>query len=215
VGHEVDFTIADFVADLRAPTPSAAAELVVKSAFELMDRIGVFFRRLENGVLKFLRFEQQKARALQQRLQDPKKKLQDLIQRNDDLLSRLSLALENGLRHRLKDVQLHHGRLVNPQVAIRAKTAQLRWSEQRLAVAVHALHEKRHAQLAQNMAVLDSLSPLRVVDRGYSIVSQNEKIIKSAAEIQPGDTVTLRFAHGRAEAQIQKILSPEDGLAEK
>ncbi len=160
VGHEIDFTIADFVADLRAPTPSAAAELIVKNAADLQDKIGKNFATLKLCISKRLQLETQHLKALQKQLVDPKKKLQELQQRCDELFSRLENVVLNIL-------------------------------------------ESYKTRINHMGALLDSFSPLKVMERGYSIVKKENKIINTIKKIKEKDTVTILFRDGEATARIE------------
>jgi exodeoxyribonuclease VII large subunit len=160
VGHEIDFTIADFVADLRAPTPSAAAELISKNASDLAERLSLTLKALRVQILKKLQFEKQKIVALQRHLVDPRRKLQDLNIKCDDLNTRLQNAMQR-------------------QMAMRRQNF-ARWA-----------------------ALLDSLSPLKVLDRGYAI-AQDEKqnTLKDTKQIKVGDVVNVRLFKGSFTAKV-------------
>lgn len=162
VGHEIDFTIADFVADLRAPTPSAAAELVAKSSEELMQKIGHFHRMLTLCKKRAIEQIKQKLKLLNNRLVDPQKKLQDLSQRNDEMLMRLERARQN-------------------------------------------LFDRKNQKLQHKMAMLDSLSPLRVVDRGYALVTKADQVVKSVGQIKKGDTLNVRLSDGKVDVTVGNI----------
>ncbi len=162
VGHEIDYTIADFVADLRAPTPSAAAEMVVGSAAELSERVLVVRRRLETVMRHTIAMQKQKLVHFSHRLVDPRRKLQDMIQRLDELRARLDRA-------------------------------------------VARVFEMKKFKLGKGVSLLDSLSPLKVVERGYSIVDKSGEIVKSTDQLKVKDQVRIRLAHGSADAEILKI----------
>lgn len=164
VGHEIDFTIADFVADLRAPTPSAAAELVCKNAAELCERVETQKRRLWRCLQHMFQLKRERTMGATRRLVDPKRRLQDLAQRCDELSQRL----EVGIR----------------RLVLQAK----------------------HYKWAQLSSVLDAVSPLKVVERGYSITRKEQVVVKTSSQLKVGDRVELVFAKGRAEAQIDKVL---------
>ena len=184
VGHEIDFTISDFVADLRAPTPSAAAELVVKNAEDILEKVDAFTDRLVMATqtsLENLRFQ---VVQIAKRLVDPQKHLQDLMMRADELTQRLEKALRRDLGLRPKG--LDH-------------------LAQRLRGLMGQKLEQNQARLARQAAVLDSLSPLKVVERGYSIVTKNKKVIKDTHNLNVGDDIHLRLAHGEARAQITEV----------
>jgi exodeoxyribonuclease VII large subunit len=162
VGHEIDFTIADFVADLRAPTPTAAAEVVVPRRSELVEQVMHLEQRLLKCMRRRLDMAKDSCRVLARRLADPERKLRETQQRVDEL----SVDLVRRLRDRLR--QLKHG-------------------------------------LVQKSGRLDALSPLAVLDRGYSIVYKMpaESLVKDAVVLEVGDLVRVRFAKGRAICQVE------------
>ena len=211
VGHEIDFTIADFVADVRAPTPSAAAEIVVKSAAELNDRVqglGKLAGQLVNHVLQLLR---RRLRTVEQRLAlaDPKRRLQDLVQRCDELQSRLQLAMQRRLSDEGHGLQMLEQRLGTPQ----AWFAQLRQQISAQRVRLQGLNElyftKLQARLQQAALVLDNISPLKVLDRGYAIVTHKQDVVRAAAQVKVGDALTVRVAEGLIHTEVKKTENSE------
>ncbi len=161
VGHEVDFTIADFVADLRAPTPSAAAELVVPSALEVKERIGALSVRAINGMRGKLKAS--KLMLARLKVPSPAGKIAD---------SRLDI---DGLLKRL----------------VRAQTVNLQ------------VHRKR---LEAGAGKLQAMSPLAVLGRGYSIAQQDGKSVKSVAQIQSGDLLTVLLSDGSAQCLVKEVV---------
>ncbi len=183
VGHEIDFTIADFVADLRAPTPSAAAELVVKNAAELSERIEVLRKRLVRGWVNLRALARQRLTHSSQRLVDPKRRLQDLALRCDELTQRLEQAVERSFERMLQKLKL-------------LMSSVPMWRR--------ALEIKR-SEWARLSSVLDSLSPLKVVERGYSITRLGDQVIKSAAQIKAGSSLRITFAQGSADVKVESV----------
>jgi exodeoxyribonuclease VII large subunit len=186
VGHEVDFTIADFVADLRAPTPSAAAELVVKNASDLAERIELFKARLVKAMSIELRTLKERALALQKQLVDPRRRLQDLILRADEL----TLRLENSM--------LRHLEALRQEIPL---------AMERIKGALQKLLHKKQVRFRELSAQLDALSPLKVVERGYSIVTlaKTKKLIKSTSDLKTGDSVNVTLAEGKFLANVTEI----------
>ncbi|MCB0355656.1 MAG: exodeoxyribonuclease VII large subunit, partial [Bdellovibrionales bacterium] len=205
VGHEVDFTIADFVADLRAPTPSAAAELVVQNAEELLQRVQLHKKRLWTAFYALLKSKQQKFQHLQQRLTDPRRRLQDLILRCDELTQRLEFSMVRQVQYLRTQVQLVAQKLGQPLENIKKVRQQLNYIHSQLRTKMEYKIERKKSELNKNMVLLDSLSPLCVVDRGYSIVTHQGQVVKSTSQIKPGEKVNLRFAKGEAQAVIETI----------
>ena len=184
VGHEIDFTIADFVADLRAPTPSAAAELVVKNAADLTERILSLTRALRFAILRHLNSLRQTAVAHSRRLVDPQRRIQDASLRCDELLQRLEAMIG-------RTIQMKRQALPGLQTRLRT------------GMRTELLH--RREIVKKNMALLDSLSPLRVLDRGYSMVQAEGKVVTDAAMLKTDQTVRVRMGQGAIEARVLKI----------
>ena len=205
VGHEIDFTIADFVADLRAPTPSAAAELVAKSSQELTTKLQQLQRLLNLNTQKYLKTLEQKWQILTKGLIDPQKKLQDLILRNDDLVTRLQMAMDHKLSERSFKLKILDKRLSSPQVLIDKRKRELEYLSQRMHKGSAVSLDRKKALLGRWMSVLESLSPLKVVERGYSIVKKEKEVIKSGDQVKAGDLLQITLAHGHLEARVEQV----------
>jgi len=188
VGHEVDFTIADFVADLRAPTPSAAAELVVKNAADLQQRVVSLTRALRLAMARRLELARQACAALAKRLVDPQRRIQDAVMRCDELLQRLQVDVDR---------------------VIEQRRMRLGPCEQRLRAGERNVLVRKRERLDLHMAVLDSLSPLRVLERGFSVVMKNGRIVGDAASLRDGDELRVRMGRGSIDARVTKINPPE------
>lgn len=205
VGHEVDFTICDFVADLRAPTPSAAAELVAKSSAEIIQRLGHIDRLLNSSIQKLLKLKTQNFLLTVKRLIDPKKKLQDYSFRNDELLTRLEQALRVYFSHLRKDIQILEKNLISPNDVIRRLRNKIEKSQFMLNKLIEVKIDKLIFKLKNNMGKLDSLSPLAVVDRGYSITTKNHRVIKSISDVKISELIEVRISDGSLTAEIKNI----------
>lgn len=205
VGHEIDFTICDFVADLRAPTPSAAAELVAKSSVEIINKLEQLEKSLRLGLQRRLQHKQQLLLLQSKRLVDPKKKLQDLFIRNDDLYSRMDLAMVNYLSHARRDVQLLRSRLVSPKQVIEIKKVSLQQRQQKLSNSLAKNLTQFKFRVENAMGLLDSLSPLKVVDRGYSITTKGKDVVKTVKQVKVGDLLAIKVADGTIETEVKNI----------
>jgi exodeoxyribonuclease VII large subunit len=205
VGHEIDFTISDFVADLRAPTPSAAAELVAKSSLELENKIASLERMLRSQMEKKTKLLKEKALGLSKRLVDPKRRLQDLNLRNDELLTRLESAANRVFAEQRHHVRLLLQKLGSPTDLIKRKQKEIVFLSTRTEKALMFSLQKKSARMGRLMGILDSLSPLKVVDRGYSIVTKNDEVIKSASQVKVGDKLDIRLAEGSLTAVVDGV----------
>lgn len=202
VGHEIDFTIADFVADLRAPTPSAAAELVCKNATELAEKIQTLRAMLlrcwnhHHAILK------QRATHATRLLVDPKRRLQDLSLLCDDLSTRLRLAWARFMEMRIERVDSLTKRLPSPERALLLLHQKLKTQTAKLEGLLNRRLDAKRFQLAQLASVLDSISPLKVVERGYSITKKGSEVIRSTKQINVGDELNVVFARGEASVTV-------------
>lgn len=205
VGHEIDFTIADFVADLRAPTPSAAAELVCRNAAELIERIQTDTAALVRCFNHAVALKKQRVDHANRRLVDPKRRLQDLSQRCDELVQRLELACRRYHEKLKSRIDVLFNRLPAPDEKILFLQHKVGVTSTRLEGHMARQLEMKHALLARLASVMDSLSPLKVVERGYSIVKRGDEIIKSVESLNVGDALRVRFAKGEADVTVKQI----------
>ncbi|QUJ68143.1 exodeoxyribonuclease VII large subunit [Photobacterium sp. GJ3] len=201
VGHEVDVTIADFVADMRAPTPSAAAELVSRDLSAQLQKINQRQQHLRHAMRHYLSGRQSQLVRWQHRLdrQHPQVQLNQQSQRLDELRNRL----ERAIRKQVADRQQHLHRceyqlaLHTPAQRLEKLSAQLNAQQRRLLDAMdRRLVNARH-QLAIATETLDAVSPLATLARGYSITrNDNGQVIRSAAQVKTGDTLKTTLADG-------------------
>jgi exodeoxyribonuclease VII large subunit len=170
VGHETDITIADFVADLRAPTPSAAAELVVPDSDELLDQFIGFEVLLEESIQRKLEFFQQKVHWLQSRLRHPKSKLEQASQRLDHLESRLKQKILSNIRYHQNHLHTLSLRQApwHPKNQLQRLQQRLLQADQQLRTSQQHLIDKKKQAFQSAVRVLNTLSPLKTLDRGYA-----------------------------------------------
>lgn len=205
VGHEVDFTIADFVADLRAPTPSAAAELVVKSTEDLQEKIALYSRRLTRSIVQQIEYQKQQVSNLKRHLIDPRRRLQDLIQRSDEVFQRLEQAAFHLIEKRRMQVELLHRRMINPKDLLQRLQLRQKQMEEKLKATFQYKLKDLRSRLKSQASMLDSLSPLRVVDRGFSIVKSEKKLIKSIDQVKAKDPLSIRVKDGEILARVEEV----------
>jgi exodeoxyribonuclease VII large subunit len=207
VGHEVDFTIADFVADARAPTPSAAAALVVPDWREVGATLTRADGALRSALARRVRGVHERVAALSQGLGDPRRRLAEAALHLDELSTRARRGLERRVvweRRELTTLAARLGR-AGPRVRGAADRVATLGERLRFALAVRVRHGR--AALDQGASKLDALSPLACLARGYSIVRRGDAhgaVVSDSASLVAGDAVALLFARGRARARIEE-----------
>jgi exodeoxyribonuclease VII large subunit len=210
VGHEIDFTIADFIADQRAPTPTAAAELVSPDQSDLLSWLDQVEGRLRRCLLRRCERCGQMLSWMRGRLhlQHPWQRLQRHSQRVDDLEQRLGLAM----RYRLKacteqlsglDVRMQR---CSPQVALTQTAARHERLAQRLIVAICRHMEARWARLDRLARILDTISPLATLDRGYALVTRvaDSRLLRDSSVVTAGEALNIRLAKGGLRAKVSE-----------
>lgn len=211
VGHETDYTIADFVADLRAPTPSAAAEMVVKNKEDIQRHIVTLFQRLLYAEKTFLGKRRERITSLSTRVFSPEREIGRYLQRLDEIETRLNHSMQRILRNRRHHIEklIMDVNSFNPQNRIkiyRHKTDASMNSMFNNISHIIALKKKGfHGVVAR----LDSLSPLAILSRGYSITYKlpERSIIKSSSDVQEGDKVQVRLHEGAITCLVEEISS--------
>ena len=209
VGHEIDYTIADFVADLRAPTPSAAAEMVVKNKEDIQRHLVTLYQRLLYAEKTFLGNKRERINSLSTRVFSPEREIGRYFQRLDDV----EVRLRNGIKRIIKDRQHNIETLIkdinsfNPQNRIQLYRHRMDTSLNSLFKNFsHILALKREG-FHGVVAMLDSLSPLAILSRGYSITYKlpGQSIIKSSADVQGGDKVEVKLHDGSITCLVEDI----------
>ncbi len=214
IGHETDYTIADFVADSRAPTPSAAAERVVPDKKSLMDRISELERQLGVAALTNLAANRDRLNICRERLLDPRRQIFDGRLAIDDLLHRMGIGLQRTLRDnslKLKTISsaLKPG-LIRDRVAF-AKQKHKKYHDNLMYIILKMINQKKwESQVAESR--LMALNPMAVLERGYSITRTwpQRTIIKNARQIQINDPVEITLASGTLFGRIEG--KDDDGI---
>ncbi len=202
VGHEVDFTIADFVADLRAPTPSAAAELVVRNKAELVAEVENLSRRHLSAMQHRFAGLRNRLESLTRALKDPAMLVGHLAQRVDDLTDRFhrSFTVDICRRRERLSALINHLRLTNPVVELERCRERLLKLSVRLENAMRQRLDDAHGATAVCAASLNALSPLATLARGYSLARKYPRgaVVTESRQIQKGECLELVFRRGAA-----------------
>jgi exodeoxyribonuclease VII large subunit len=208
VGHEVDFSIADMVADHRAATPSAAAELLSPDQREWQQRLLAYESDLLRLVQRRVSSAATNLKHLRQRLKHPGAQLREQVQRLDDMEQRLLLAQRNLLRRHASELALLNSRLnaQNPAVRLRQLMQDGQQLGKRLQVAMEQQLQRSHNRLAHLAQMLDSLSPLATLQRGYAIVTDSSgNVVRNAADVSIGQEVEARLGQGRLGLTVARV----------
>ncbi|MFH2073929.1 MAG: exodeoxyribonuclease VII large subunit, partial [Pseudomonadota bacterium] len=213
VGHETDFTIADFTADLRAATPSAAAELAVPLRAELMESIETLRLRLIRYRRRETEHLRERLAGLSGRLRDPKRRLADIRIALDDNVERMRISLGHLRAVRRQEwlnlaARLEH---LNPRLRIIAGRTLLGALGKALSAVREKQAEQRKSRVGSAVALLDSLSPLAVLRRGYTVTRRlpDGLILRRAEDVVAGQEVAILLAAGSLYAKITKIFKEQ------
>jgi exodeoxyribonuclease VII large subunit len=207
VGHETDFTIADFVADVRAPTPSAAAELVVQQKRDLDRTIAVFRQRLASGMDRCLARCREQVRGVQGRIKDPRRRIEDLRLRLDEQWGRLVQGtLRTWRENRERAERVRRLLLVqDPCHAIQSNRQGIAQLAKGLRGGMAAILASKQKGWEKAVARLDALSPLAILARGYSITKRlpDNLILRRADEVEVNGEVAVRLHRGELICRVE------------
>jgi len=213
IGHEIDFTLTDFAADVRAATPSAAAEICAPDRVEILRRHALLEARLKRCVEHGLALAKSRLVGATSRLRDPRRRVEEHAQRLDELMRRLPQAMDSLLA-------LRQARLARVTAALSAATParrlqlsaeRLRGHTQRLHAAMPAYFERRQARLLVAERTLRAVSPTATLERGYAIVrTAGGAIARDAAQFAPGERLDAQLARGSVGAVVDEVKKRED-----
>ena len=207
VGHETDFTISDFVSDLRAPTPSIAAEIISQPYSELIETLEGYQNYISRSVISQIDLQRTQITNLIKRIRHPGDKLREISQKLDyvetALIQNINQEIsfkKNGLN--LKDLSLQQN---SPQNKIKEAKVYLQNSSKDLLKALKLEIERKSTVLAEIVATLQAVSPLSVLSRGYSIISTEPdgKILSSSNQVEIGQTISAILSKGSIKAEIK------------
>ena len=203
VGHEIDFTIADFVADLRAPTPTAAAQLVVPSMAELKDRVASCGAALVTAMERELAGMRETVDDLGERIRHPGSVIAEARDHVEGVRAELDGAIESRIEECRRTIRELRLRLRSPDTMVRTMRLRTgRLGVDLIQTGASAL-EKRRRQVGALAGRLDALSPLKVLDRGYAVVinQRDSRAVLDAATVKFGEELEIRLAKGRITAR--------------
>ena len=211
VGHETDVTIADFVADLRAPTPSAAAEMVSRNQAELVRQLQAAQQRLEMAMDFYLANRTRRFTQINHRLQQQHPQLR--LARQQTVLERLQQRMRYALDTRFRQASVRQQRLTqrlntqNPQPKIHRAQTRIQQLEFRLAQAVQSRMSQTRERFGTAITHLEAVSPLATLSRGYSVTTASDgKVLKQTAQVQKGEMLTTRVNDGWLESEVKNII---------
>jgi exodeoxyribonuclease VII large subunit len=216
VGHEIDFTISDFVSDLRAPTPSAAAELVVpvldEKTQKLNEMTGQLLKIIRNKTLKYE--DLLKSFVNRRFFKDPMSIFQPHVQRLDDLNNRLFRGLDIWVLIQGEKLSrmIHQLLQLTPEKNIYQFKEKTELLQNRLMQDIGFILRSEKNRLDSVLKNLNALSPLSILDRGYSITNFQGKAITHSDQIQPKDSVSIHLARGRLDCTVNRVISSDNKI---
>nr|VFJ65348.1 MAG: exodeoxyribonuclease VII large subunit [Candidatus Kentron sp. FM]VFJ66441.1 MAG: exodeoxyribonuclease VII large subunit [Candidatus Kentron sp. FM]VFK16435.1 MAG: exodeoxyribonuclease VII large subunit [Candidatus Kentron sp. FM] len=216
IGHEIDFTIADFVADQRAPTPSAAAELVVPDQQEWQRKIAMLTDRIISLTRHRFAQRRQEIFLLEKQLVHPRRRLSDDMQRLDDRMRRLNRYMRSFSSPRRNHLIELIARLYRyePSAKIRIHSAHRRQLAQRLLFCAKQNLDGHAAHIAFLRRALDAINPQRTLERGYAIVTKppGSEVMRDAQSMTEGDRVHARLARGMLVCTVLQVEEKDKGM---
>ena len=211
IGHEVDFTIADFVADRRAPTPSGAAELVTPDAMQWRDELLRARLRLDRLMRQRIETRRAHLKWLTRALMDPQRHLQNLSQRLDELLARAARAAKRVPDRKRSALGALSARLYRQAPATLLGACQVRVEALtgRIAKSMRQGLEERRARVRSLCRALDAVGPRQTLDRGYAIVTRpGGGVLRDASRVAPGESIEARLARGTLVGEVKATREP-------
>ena len=214
VGHETDFTIADFVADLRAPTPSSAAEISVPSKNELQNGLFKTKQLLYKTIDSYLKLLNKHLTGISSRIIHPRRKLQDMRMRLDDYSIRLLSSINRALTHRSEGLAFHHNMLmhVSPAKTVASMQEQIISLQKASITQINHLVREGQAAISKNISMLDALNPMAILQRGYSITRTlpDRSVVRSANQAAIDQHLEILLGRGQLTVTVAERKNETD-----
>ncbi len=213
VGHEIDYTICDLIADKRYPTPSAAAQEILPDKHKILAELNIYRKKLLQSFEQKLSKREKKLMNLKLQLEEknPFKLLHQIETRLKNFIHRFSLGFERFFSQKEKELLFFKENLKkhHPLQKIRLKEEKLQELELRLSKSFAGFLEKKQRELQAGLKLLESLSPLKVLKRGYSMVVklEDQKIVKRASQVKEGDLLEIYLSEGKIIAEVKKTIA--------
>lgn len=205
VGHETDFSIADFVADLRAPTPTAAAELSCRSRQESLDQVQALLFQLGKQQQRIMELASLRLDRAVAQLISPKQRLQQQGENLLGLLGRLNIAIRYNKEKSLSRFEALRSRLVYAQPSVVRQHQQLQYQVQQLSAAGKRCLDYETRRYVSAVKTLKALSPNNILERGYAIVwNENQEIVKNALDLNINEKLSVQLGQGSAHVSVIK-----------
>ena len=209
VGHETDTTLIDFVSDMRAATPTAAAEIATPVLMEIHQQLRNLQTRLEQALSRQLQIKRERMQALANAsiFQNPERIYQVYQQRVDQLEMRLQQMMQQSVQHKRQQLvkNQHRLELGSPSRRVQTEKQALQYLAKRLEQAQGQLMKDKKQQFQRVIQQLDLLSPLKIMNRGYGILQQEETIIKSVDQLEVNQELTIQLVDGRVRSKVTSV----------
>ncbi|USK73370.1 exodeoxyribonuclease VII large subunit [Peribacillus frigoritolerans] len=210
VGHETDFTIADFVADMRAPTPTGAAELAVPHLNEILERLMNRKNRLTRSIQEAVNFERTRLTRMERSyaFRYPHKMYEQKLEQLDKTMDRLGRASTRYFMKKRDELNQLNDILKkqHPEQAVKNAKDELQQHAKVLRRAMEAIYRHKSQQFVHITATLSALSPLKIMERGYGLVfAEDETLVKSTQQVSKGDKIAVSIKDGTLECEIKEI----------
>ena len=209
VGHETDTTLIDFVSDMRAATPTAAAEIATPVLMEIHQQLRNLQTRLEQALSRQLQIKRERMQALANAsiFQNPERIYQVYQQRVDQLEMRLQQMMQQSIQHKRQQLlkNQHRLELGSPSRRVQTEKQALQYLAKRLEQAQGQLMKDKKQQFQRAIQQLDLLSPLKIMNRGYGILQQEETIIKSVDQLEVEQELTIQLVDGTVRSKVTSV----------